>query len=59
MTGIEKLKIAKYLSDAFDCPCNYSPLDEEMYEYCMSDKQCQDSEIECWQRVIDKVLSED
>lgn len=52
----EKEKIAKFLAYTFDCPCNFSPLDEGMHEYCGED--CQDYNIECWRRVLEKVLKE-
>ncbi len=38
-----------YLANAFGCPCNFSPIDEEMYEFCGD--TCQNDESECWKRV--------
>lgn len=32
---MDVVKIAKKLAETFDCPCNFSPLDEEMQAYCM------------------------
>lgn len=42
-----------YLANAFGCPCNFSPIDEEMYEFCGDD--CQNDETECWKRVMKMV----
>ena len=46
--------VAKHLADGFDSPCNYSPLDEEMFDYCggvEGECDCDDS-VECWKRVF-------
>lgn len=51
-----KDKIAKFLAEYFDCPCNFTPLDEEMWDYCKD--RCQDDDKECWRRVLEKVLKE-
>ena len=48
--AVDKELIAKYLAGLFGCPCNFSPIDEEMYDYCGEDCRC--SNIECWNRVI-------
>lgn len=45
---------AKILADMFDCPCNFTPLDEEMGAYC--GENCQDDDKECWRRVLEKKL---
>ena len=46
-------KLFAYLADALGCPCNYCPLDEEMYEFC--EDTCQNNETECWRRVAKMV----
>ena len=46
--------VANHLADGFDSPCNYSPLDEEMFDYCggvESECECDDA-VECWKRVF-------
>lgn len=48
--------IAKHLADSFGCPCNFSPLDVEMYDYC--DECNSDDTVECWKRVC-KMWQED
>lgn len=49
-----KNKIAAMLAKYFDCPCNFSPLDDEMFEYCQDD--CGMDNVTCWERVIEKTL---
>lgn len=46
--------VAKYLAEGFDSPCNYSPLDEEMFDYCGGvEGECDcDDAVECWKRVF-------
>ena len=46
--------VAKHLADGFDSPCNYSPLDEEMFDYCGgAEGECDcDDAVECWKRVF-------
>lgn len=46
--------VAKHLADGFDSPCNYSPLDEEMFDYCGGiEGECNcDDAVECWKRVF-------
>ena len=44
------------LADKFGCPCNYSPIDEEMYD----NEQCVDdcgklTDAQCWERYIETV----
>lgn len=46
-------KVFTYLANAFGCPCNFSPLDEEMWEFCGD--TCQNDEAECWKRVFKMV----
>lgn len=49
--AVDKEQIAKLLAGMFGCPCNYCPLDEEMYEYC---DECGMDNVVCWEKVIDK-----
>ena len=46
--------VAKHLADSFDSPCNYSPLDEDMFDYCGGvEGECNcDDAVECWKRVF-------
>lgn len=46
--------VAEHLADGFDSPCNYSPLDEEMFDYCGGiEGECNcDDAVECWKRVF-------
>lgn len=46
--------VAEHLADGFDSPCNYSPLDEEMFDYCGGiEGECEcDDAVECWKRVF-------
>lgn len=46
--------VAKHLADGFDSPCNYSPLDEEMFDYCGGvEGECEcDDAVKCWKRVF-------
>lgn len=46
--------VAEHLADSFDSPCNYSPLDEEMFDYCGGiEGECNcDDAVECWKRVF-------
>lgn len=49
--SVDKEQIAKLLAGMFGCPCDYFPLDEEMYEYC---DDCGMDNVVCWEKVIDK-----
>lgn len=57
-------KIAKALADLWGCPCDFSPLDEKMQEYCCdnymdeSGEYCQMHDTECWRRWLEKVIGE-
>lgn len=42
--------VAGKMANALGCPCNVSPLDEQMSAYCGTD--CHMHDIDCWQRVI-------
>lgn len=52
--AVDKELIAKELAEIFDCPCNFTPLDEEMQKYCGDD--CIDDSEVCWQRFIEKTV---
>lgn len=54
--AIDKELVAKELAHIFDCPCNFSPLEEEMWAYCRDN--CVDDNVECWIRVINKKCEE-
>ena len=54
--AVDKTIVSEMLAKYFDCPCNFSPLDEEMLAYCIDN--CVDDNIECWIRVINKKCSE-
>lgn len=50
----DKKVIANMLARLFSCPCNFIPLDEEMFDYCNDD--CVMEDAVCWERVIDKEM---
>ena len=50
----DKKVIANMLARLFSCPCNFTPLDEEMLDYCNDD--CVMEDAVCWERVIDKEM---
>ena len=50
----DKKVIANMLARLFSCPCNFTPLDEEMFDYCNDDWVMEDAV--CWERVIDKEM---
>lgn len=54
--AVDKTIVSEMLAKYFDCPCNFSPLDEEMWAYCRDN--CVDDNIECWIRVINKKCAE-
>lgn len=54
--AVDKTIVSEMLAKYFDCPCNFSPLDEEMWAYCRYN--CVDDNIECWIRVINKKCAE-
>lgn len=54
--AVDKTIVSEMLAKYFDCPCNFSPLDEEMLAYCRDN--CVDDNIECWIRVINKKCAE-
>lgn len=53
--AVSKEQIAKYLAEIFGNPCNFSPIDEEMYEFCDS---CAMNDVDCWKKVIEKSNAE-
>lgn len=54
--AVDKTIVSEMLAKFFDCPCNFTPLDEEMWAYCGDN--CVDDHIECWIRVINKKCAE-
>ena len=51
------MKIQEFLADNFDCPCNYSPIDEEMASYCGDkcreiDPYAEGGCEKCWEQVF-------
>lgn len=46
--------VANHLASSFESPCNYSPLDEDMFDYCGGvEGECDcDYAVECWKRVF-------
>lgn len=50
----DKKVIANMLARLFSCPCNFTPLDEEMFDYCNDD--CVMEDAVCWEGVIDKEM---
>ena len=48
------MTIQEWLAKNFECPCNFSPLDEDMEDYCCEIYgECNsDNDQECWTRVI-------
>lgn len=46
--------VAEHLASSFESPCNYSPLDEDMFDYCGGiEGECNcDNAVECWKRVF-------
>ena len=46
--------VAEHLASSFESPCNYSPLDEDMFDYCGGvEGECNcDDVVECWKRVF-------
>ena len=53
---------AEIIAELFGCPCNYTPIDEEMVatgeceDICGSDEQ---TDAKCWQRYFDLKRKED
>ena len=47
-------KLCEWLANLFGCPCDFSPIDEEMFEHCKED--CVNDDIECWKRVLKQFM---
>lgn len=45
-------KLCRMLAKYIGFPCNYSPIDEEMADYCGD--QCEMDDIGCWENVLSK-----
>jgi hypothetical protein len=45
-------KLCEWLAKYIGFPCNYSPIDEEMADYCGD--QCEMDDIGCWEKVLSK-----
>ncbi len=45
-------KLCRMLAKYIGFPCNYSPIDEEMADYCGD--QCEMDDIGCWEKVLSK-----
>jgi hypothetical protein len=43
-------KLCEWLAKYIGFPCNYSPIDEEMADYCGD--QCEMDDIGCWKKVL-------
>lgn len=53
MTTEEMNKLAQFMYDNFDWPCNFTPLDEQMADFCGDDCDCYyDNPIACWKQVF-------
>lgn len=53
--AVDKKVIANYLANILENPCNFSPIDEEMFSYCNGCKG--DDDVVCWERVIDREIA--
>lgn len=49
-------KLCSMLAKYIGFPCNYSPIDEEMADYCGD--QCEMDDIGCWGKVLSKWMEE-
>lgn len=47
------MTIQEFLADHFDCPCDYTPIDEKMWEFCGNkcDETCYYGK-KCWEQVF-------
>lgn len=52
---VNKRVVANMLAKYFDCPCNFSPIDEEMFDFC---NECCNDNVICWEKVIEKSNAE-
>lgn len=46
--------LAENCADIFGTPCDYAPLDMEMWKYCVPGKSCKENAVDCWKRVFKK-----
>lgn len=48
------MTIQEWLAENFGSPCNYSPLQEDMIDYCCEKyEECNCmNDVECWNRVM-------
>lgn len=53
--AVDKKVIANYLANILENPCNFSPIDEEMFSYCNGCKG--DDDVVCWERAIDREIA--
>lgn len=53
--AVNKRVVANMLAKYFDCPCNFSPIDEEMFDFC---NECCNDNVICWEKVIEKSNAE-
>lgn len=56
---MDVMKIAKKLAETYGSPCNFSPLDDEMEQYCATHYgDCPvdrgNFEVTCWCRAFEK-----
>lgn len=54
ITAVPLEPLCEWLARQFECPCNFSPIDEEMFEHCKGD--CVNDDIECWKRVLKQFM---
>ena len=54
----DKIKaICSELAELFECPCNFSPMDETMWGSGRCEDDCGDiSNAECWERYFETKL---
>lgn len=51
----ERDALCKYLAEILDCPCNFSPTDEEMFDFCGDDCACDNEQ--CWHKVAKMAMA--
>jgi hypothetical protein len=51
--------ICEELAELFDSPCNYSPMDEKMFQDSYCESHCgKITDKECWKRYFEKVWAD-
>ena len=53
---------AEIIAELFGCPCNYTPIDEEMCASCDCEPLCgtpEQTDAKCWQMYFDIKRKED